>query len=413
MTFRQVLFWIHLIAGVVAGAVIAVMCFTGAILAFESEIVAWAERDARQVAVPEPAVRRPLEELLARAQAERPDTPITAITVAADPRAAVSVAFGREATYHVNPYTADVRTPRSTAVHDFMHVMVDWHRYLARSGDQRPVGKAITGACNAAFFVLGVTGLYLWWPRRWTWRTLRPSVWFVRAQGKARDWNWHNVIGVWALPVLIVLTASGMVISYRWASDLVYRTVGETPPAQRGPGAASSAGPVRVNPPHPGATPLGPAAWLAAAEGAIPGWETLTLRFGGPGRGRGASAGTESAGPSPVMIQVRELDRFPTFASTTLALDPFTGAVLERTPFSALTPGRQARMWMRWLHVGQGFGWGGQLIAGLACIGGLVLVYTGFALACRRFFGGRRSGSTGTRVAAADSAPGLEPAARP
>jgi uncharacterized iron-regulated membrane protein len=31
-------------------------------------------------------------------------------------------------------------------------------------------------------------------------------------KGKARDFNWHNVIGVWCLPVLIVLTTTGMVI---------------------------------------------------------------------------------------------------------------------------------------------------------------------------------------------------------
>ena len=52
MTFRSVLFWAHLAAGLVAGVAIGIMCLTGTVLAFEQEIVAWAERDARQVAVP-------------------------------------------------------------------------------------------------------------------------------------------------------------------------------------------------------------------------------------------------------------------------------------------------------------------------------------------------------------------------
>ena len=30
-----------------------------------------------------------------------------------------------------------------------------------------PLGKAITGASNAVFLVLGVSGLSLWWPRKW------------------------------------------------------------------------------------------------------------------------------------------------------------------------------------------------------------------------------------------------------
>jgi cytochrome c peroxidase len=37
-------------------------------------------------------------------------------------------------------------------------------------------------------------------------------------------------------------------------------------------------------------------------------------------------------------------------------------------------------------HTGQALGWPGQLVAGLACLGSCFLIYTGFALAWRRFF---------------------------
>ena len=50
-------------------------------------------------------------------------------------------------------------------------------------------------------------------------------------RGKARDFNWHNVIGFWCAPILVVLTASGMVISYTWASNLVYTLTGSPRPA--------------------------------------------------------------------------------------------------------------------------------------------------------------------------------------
>ncbi|HEY8932928.1 MAG TPA: PepSY domain-containing protein, partial [Rariglobus sp.] len=42
MALRKCFFWLHLVAGLVAGLVIAVMCFTGVTLAFETEITAWA-----------------------------------------------------------------------------------------------------------------------------------------------------------------------------------------------------------------------------------------------------------------------------------------------------------------------------------------------------------------------------------
>ena len=47
--FRRVIFWMHLVAGLTAGIVIGIICLTGTALAFENEIVAWAERDARRV----------------------------------------------------------------------------------------------------------------------------------------------------------------------------------------------------------------------------------------------------------------------------------------------------------------------------------------------------------------------------
>ncbi|HEY0944908.1 MAG TPA: PepSY-associated TM helix domain-containing protein [Opitutaceae bacterium] len=413
MSFRKTLFWVHLVAGVVAGGVIGIMSFTGAVLAFETEIVAWAERDARRVAPPAiDAPRLALDELLQRVRAHDPEARPTGITVSADRRDAVMFAVGRDIAYYVNPYTGEVRQPASTAVHDFMRTMVEWHRWLAMSGDHRATGKAITGACNTAFLILGLTGLYLWWPRNRSWRALKPSVWFLRdARGKARDWNWHNVIGFWSLPVLIVLTASGMVISYRWAGNLVYRAAGEQPPAQPGPGGLGGAA-VDVPRPDAGARRLGYEALLVAAQQDSPGWATIALRLGNP-RAAGArpraasnvpatqpdtSAGPERRvnsgsgerrGPQAVTVVIREGDRWPRTASTTLTLNPFTGDVLRREAFSDLSTGRQARLWLRFLHTGQALGWAGQLVAGLACVGGGVLVWTGFALAWRRFFGRR------------------------
>ena len=49
ITLRKIIFWPHLVSGVIAGIVIAIMSLTGAAIAFESEIVGWADSDARRV----------------------------------------------------------------------------------------------------------------------------------------------------------------------------------------------------------------------------------------------------------------------------------------------------------------------------------------------------------------------------
>lgn len=386
MSFRKTIFWLHLIAGVVAGISIFIMCLTGVALAFEKDLVAWAERDARRVAAPATdSGRLTLAELTARVQAVEPGAKPVALTIAADPSAAITFTLGRDNAVYANPYTGEVRRPASTRMHDFMHVMTDWHRWLALGGDQRAIGKAINGACNLAFFVLAVSGLYLWWPRSWSWRGFRAIALFNwRLTGKARDFNWHNAIGLWSAPILIILTLTALPISYRWAGDLIYTLAGEEAPVRRGP--PGSAAPVETIPaPSPDAQPAGPDALIHAAQTALPDWSEITLRFG-PQRVVAAEAPT---GPQPVSVSIKTPGVWPRTAATTLRLNPFTAEVMRTENFADLSPARRFRTWTRFLHTGEALGPGGQFFAGLASLGGCFLVWTGFALTLRRFKGWR------------------------
>lgn len=384
MSFRKVIFWIHLLAGIIASISIFIMCLTGVALTYEKETVAFAERDVRRVAIGDPATRLSLADLQKAVQAAHPEAKPTAIMVSADPAAAVAFQLGRDGALYANPYTGEVRRPATTRTHDFMHVMEDWHRVLALSGDQRPIGKAINGACNFAFFLLAVTGLYIWWPRKWRTKGLRRSLVFIKTEdGKARDWNWHNVIGFWSAPVLIVLTLTALPISYRWANNLIYTMSGEQPPTRNGP-PISSAPTVTIPAPPPGTPPSGPDAWFASAQAALPTWREITLRFDS-GRGPRGGDDRRSSAPSPVSVSVKTPDAWPRTASTTLTLNPFTAEVLQSETFADLSPARRFRTWTRFLHTGEALGWLGQFVAGLASLGGCVLVYTGVALTWRRF----------------------------
>ena len=57
MKLRTLLFWPHLIAGVLAGAVILLMSITGVVLMYERQIVAWAESTDDLAAVRDAADR--------------------------------------------------------------------------------------------------------------------------------------------------------------------------------------------------------------------------------------------------------------------------------------------------------------------------------------------------------------------
>lgn len=408
MRFRQLIFWLHLLAGVIAGVVIFVMSTTGMALAFEKEIIAWAERDARRVVAPgASAPQLSLDALLDQLREQRPGERPSAITLDANANTAVLVSFGRTNTFYINPYSGDARPQGAKNVRAFMQTMTDWHRFLGGNTERRALGKAVTGACNAAFLFLAASGLYLWWPRQWTKAALRAvGLMNFKLGGKARDWNWHNAVGFWCAPILIVLTATALPISYRWSGDLIYKLTGSALPAQGGGGMAA----IEVPAPPAGAKPQGMGALFAAAQKEFPQWKQISYRGGGPGgrggRGEGSprSFGTntnstpqnpgggenrerrEGNRPQPVTLAVVEKGQWPLFANTQLTLDPFTAAVLRKESFSDYNLGRQVRSWTRFLHTGEALGGVGKALAAIASAGAVLLVWTGFALAWRRFF---------------------------
>ncbi len=204
---RTVIFWVHLGTGLAAGVVVAVMGATGATMVFEPQLLEWVDRGTQRIEVLDPeAPRRPIDELLESVTRVAPRTAPVAVTVHGDPASAVRVSTGRRDGFHVNPYTGQARSFEGSGWRAFFQTMIDWHRALGFQGENRDIGRAVTGACNAAFLFLALSGLYLWWPRRWTGRALRLSLWFRRGiSGRARDYNWHNVTGFWSLLVIIVL----------------------------------------------------------------------------------------------------------------------------------------------------------------------------------------------------------------
>ena len=190
------------------------------------------------------APRLPLETLLARTQTQRPVVVPSTVTIARDPNAPVLLGLGRDGVLLVNAYTGDVVGSGSTA-RAFFQTVTDWHRWLGRAGDSRPVGRAITGACNFAFLFLVLSGMYIWLPRVWTWQKLRGTVWFrTGVPAKARDFNWHHVFGFWSAVPLVVIVSSGVVMFLPMGERArVSRLAGEAPPRRAAHGPQRAADP--------------------------------------------------------------------------------------------------------------------------------------------------------------------------
>jgi uncharacterized iron-regulated membrane protein len=384
---------------VTAGVVVFIMSVTGVLLTFEKQLVYYADTRHISLTPPPSAAPLPIDALLARVRASGLVGEPSAVAIRRDPTAPVALTIGQGVVAYADPYTGRLLGRGDAGVRAFFRGVTDWHRWLAATGDYRATGRAVTGAANLAFLFIVLSGAYLWIPRTWAWRAVKQIIWFRGGlPGKARDFNWHNTIGVWSAVPLAIVVASGVVISYPWASNLVYRMAGEAPPAARGGAGGGEGRPARAE----GARAEGPrggggrtegarsegrrdrdaaaaaapaasldAAWMTALAHR-PEWRTITLRL--PVAPAPTLAFTIDDG-GPGQPQYRG----------TLTVDRATGAVAKWEGFEAATRGRQLRTVLRFAHTGEVLGLPGQAIAGLVSLGGVVLVYTGFALSYRRF----------------------------
>jgi uncharacterized iron-regulated membrane protein len=93
---RRVIFWCHLVAGVVSGTIVLVMSVTGVMLTYERQILARAERGAYRSAPESPtASRLPPSDLLASVQAADPSARAVSLTMWADRQSPAAVLVGQ------------------------------------------------------------------------------------------------------------------------------------------------------------------------------------------------------------------------------------------------------------------------------------------------------------------------------
>jgi len=376
--FRKIIFWSHLISGVSAGLVILMMSVTGVLLTYERQILAWAEK-SHYLPAEQVTEKQSLEQLHFIARTEHSEIFPSSIVVLNDPGAPVTFSAGRSGGFSLNPVTGNEMPPANEALEAFFSTVTGIHRWFDLSGESRNTARAITGASNLAFLFLVLSGIYLWLPKIWSWSAFRIRLLFRNTAGntRARDFNWHHVMGIWSAIPLAVVVATASVFYYPWANSLVYRIYGEEVPRRGAPAATTSNN-------------------LTETIGSLPASEVIYLSL--DEIFYSSVAHLESAGENWRQISLS----LPEEHSTTVAvaidqgnggqpqrrhnmvINRVSGNVEAWQPFSSQSPGRQTRSIVRFLHTGEVLGIWGQTIAGLVSLASVLMVWTGLALAWRR-----------------------------
>ena len=376
---RKIFRNIHLWLSVPFGILITLICFSGAALVFEKEVMELCHRELYFVKKVE-AAPLPMEQLMTKVAATLPDSvSVTGVNISSDPERAYQITLSkpRRASMYVDQYTGEITGKYERA--PFFNFMFRMHRWLLDSMKQDGGifwGKMIVGTSTLMFVFVLISGVVVWWPR--TRKALKNSLKIVANKGWRRFWyDLHVAGGMYALVFLLAMALTGLTWSFQWYRTGFYKTFGVEVQPSMGHGNAAA-----------NATAKG-----GKREGSSEG-------RGGRPEGRKHSPYDNwqqvyeqlaEANPDYKLISVSDgsasvaLPRFGNQRGTDrYKFNPRNGEITETTLYKDLDNSGKIRGWIYSVHVGS---WGGMLTRILTFIAALIgasLPLTGYYLWIRK-----------------------------
>jgi uncharacterized iron-regulated membrane protein len=208
--------WLHLWLGLASGIVVVIVSLTGCILVFESEIKDFslphlkAENPGNLPALPPSKLWPVIKQAL-------PDKEIYSIWYHGDGKTA-HFSLNSDSAVYVNPYSGKIVA--MVDEEDFFHFILDGHTSL---WFENKFGQGIVSYGTLIFFIITLTGLVLWWPKKWT-KSTRDKSFKIKWKAKFRRVNYdlHNVLGFYSLTVALIIAATGLIMAFGWFSKSVY-----------------------------------------------------------------------------------------------------------------------------------------------------------------------------------------------
>ena len=209
---KKILF-VHRWLGIISGLLVVFIAVTGSMLAVEDEGRDYLEHDNYHIAHPA-GQRLCLDQMVDTFRLYNPKIKINSIRFKESADAAV-VFFTKDKYVFLNPYTSRI-TATMPVKSDFFYVVKMLHTSLML-GD---VGKTIVHINVMLFFTICLSGLVMWWPRKWS---LFRSAASIKTSGSRKRVNYdlHRALGFYALPVLLIISFTGLFM----ASDITKKLV--------------------------------------------------------------------------------------------------------------------------------------------------------------------------------------------
>lgn len=375
---RKIFRNIHLWLSVPFGILITLICFSGAALVFEKEVMELCHRELYFVKKVE-AAPLPMEQLMTKVAATLPDSvSVTGVNISSDPERAYQVTLSkpRRASMYVDQYTGEITGKYERA--PFFNFMFRMHRWLLDSMKQDGGifwGKMIVGTSTLMFVFVLISGVVVWWPR--TRKALKNSLKIVANKGWRRFWyDLHVAGGMYALVFLLAMALTGLTWSFQWYRTGFYKTFGVEVQPSMGHGNAAANATAKGG--KRDGKPEGREGRGAHRYSPYTNWQQVyeQLAEANPDYKQISVSDGSASVAVPRFGNQRGTDRYK--------FNPRNGEITETTLYKDLDNSGKIRGWIYSVHVG---GWGGMLTRILTFVAALIgasLPLTGYYLWIRK-----------------------------
>lgn len=375
---RKIFRNIHLWLSVPFGILITLICFSGAALVFEKEVMELCHRELYFVKKVE-AAPLPMEQLMTKVAATLPDSvSVTGVNISSDPERAYQVTLSkpRRASMYVDQYTGEITGKYERA--PFFNFMFRMHRWLLDSMKQDGGifwGKMIVGTSTLMFVFVLISGVVVWWPR--TRKALKNSLKIVANKGWRRFWyDLHVAGGMYALVFLLAMALTGLTWSFQWYRTGFYKTFGVEVQPSMGHGNAAANSTAKGG--KRDGKPEGREGRGAHRYSPYTNWQQVyeQLAEANPDYKQISVFDGSASVAVPRFGNQRGTDRYK--------FNPRNGEITETTLYKDLDNSGKIRGWIYSVHVGS---WGGMLTRILTFVAALIgasLPLTGYYLWIRK-----------------------------
>ena len=362
---------IHLWLSLPFGLVIAITCFSGAMLVFEDEITEWSSGHLYKVTPTDSQQPLAIDQLLLLVEKSLPeDVSIVGVTIPADSNRSyqVNLSKPRRASLFVNPYTGEVlgnkeRTP-------FFMTMFRLHRWLMDSPSSNGRvfwGRVIVGISTIAFIIVLITGMISGWPRM---RKKVKNRFKIHLNRGWRRFNYdlHVLGGFYVAILLLSMSLTGLTWSFSWYSSAFNSLFGVETQSRVSPQANRSAQSISNS-----------------DKSTFDAWPIVYTAIA-------------AENPSHKQIRITPQSATVSFdrlgnarASDTYNFDANSGEIVSIERYKEKNKASKINGWVYSVHTGSWGGWIGKTLSFLAALVGASLPLSGYYLWWKRISSRRRS----------------------